>query len=71
MGFALFYFEDGTVKADSTSIIRYPKDIRITANSEEELQSENGWIEVLFPATRRAADRRPLAAKVLYLSGKP
>lgn len=68
--YGLFYFVDGSVIADSTSIIQDAYiNADITVTCKEDLQSQEGWIEVILPAKRRQ-DPKPVAAKLLFMAGK-
>ncbi|XP_041939343.1 uncharacterized protein LOC121700456 [Alosa sapidissima] len=67
--YGLFYFVDGSVIVDNTSIIQDAyRNVDITVKRKEDLQSKHGWIEVILPARRRQ-DPKPVAAKLLFLSG--
>ncbi|CAL8315475.1 unnamed protein product [Arctogadus glacialis] len=66
--YGLFYFVDGSVTVDSTSIIQYTyRNAGVTVTCKEDLQSEHGWIEVVLPAKRRQ-NPKPVAAKLLFLA---
>ena len=67
--FALFYFADGTVKGDYTSIIENERDVRVIVASHEDVKSDEAWIEVVWPPKRRGQERVAEAAKVLFLAG--
>ena len=68
--YGLFYFVDGSVTVDSTSIIQYTyRNAGVTVTCKEDLQSEHGWIEVVLPAFSRQ-NPKPVAAKLLFLAGK-
>ena len=69
--FGLFYFQDGSVRADNTSVIRDAyRNKKITVNCREDLESEQGWIEVIWPTQRRQQEAKPIAAKLLFVGGK-
>ena len=69
--FGLFYFQDGSVRAENTSVIRDAyRNKKITVNCREDLESEQGWIEVIWPTQRRLQEAKPIAAKLLFVGGK-
>ncbi|CAL8275536.1 unnamed protein product [Arctogadus glacialis] len=66
--FGLFYFQDGSVRAENTSVIRDAyRNKKITVNCREDLESEQGWIEVIWPTQRRQQEAKPIAAKLLFV----
>ncbi|CAL8239065.1 unnamed protein product [Gadus morhua 'NCC'] len=66
--FGLFYFQDGSVRADNTSVIRDAyRNKKITVNCREDLESEQVWIEVIWPTQRRQQEAKPIAAKLLFV----
>ncbi|XP_026091206.1 uncharacterized protein LOC113064569 [Carassius auratus] len=66
--YGLFYFVDGSVIAESTSIIQDAYiNAGVTVTCKEDIQSQEGWIEVILPAKRRQ-DPKPVAAKLLFMA---
>ncbi|XP_059363123.1 uncharacterized protein LOC132101919 [Carassius carassius] len=62
------YFVDGSVIAESTSIIQDAYiNAGVTVTCKEDIQSQEGWIEVILPAKRRQ-DPKPVAAKLLFMA---
>lgn len=54
---------------DTCIIIEEFRNVKITVTCSEDLESENGWIEVTLPQTRRQEAKR-VAAKLLFMGGK-
>ncbi|XP_026086543.1 uncharacterized protein LOC113061563 isoform X1 [Carassius auratus] len=66
--YGLFYFVDGSVIGESTSIIQDAYiNAGVTVTCKEDIQSQEGWIEVILPAKRRQ-DPKPVAAKLLFMA---
>ncbi|XP_052416892.1 uncharacterized protein LOC127961701 [Carassius gibelio] len=66
--YGLFYFVDGSVIGESTSIIQDAYiNAGVTVICKEDIQSQEGWIEVILPAKRRQ-DPKPVAAKLLFMT---
>ena len=70
--FGLFYFPDGSVRAENISIIKdVNRAAKVTVTCREDLDLEQGWIEVIWPAKRRPQkESKPVAAKLLFVGGK-
>ncbi len=43
---------------------------KITVTCKEDLESENGWIEVILPQKLRRGREKQVAAKVQFMAGK-
>lgn len=70
--FALYYFPDSDLaKVDTTDIIRKEhRRLEYQVSSREQLQCEEGYIEVCLPSRSRREQKQTLPAKILLLGGK-
>lgn len=67
----LYYPDDNSVSVETSDVIRGEhRKAEYAVNSVEDLEQEDGYVEVTIPSRSRKGPSQSLAAKILLFGGK-